>query len=243
MGCKNRLYSGLNWVFEQCHEAIILEDDCIPSPSFFDFCNALLDRYRDDGRIMGISGTSSQPPLHQGRASYYFSRYTHTWGWATWRRAWRQIDIDLKSWPQALRERWLPRILEDAAEASFWSDMFSDMHRGLIDTWDFQWLYTCWCHGGLTAVPNQNLVTNIGVGSDATHTKHDNGLLFSPAGRIDKLVHPDFVAADRETDRLFFENCVRTPGQKWWSVLKSKVALRTRLRKALGRPEMCRSSL
>nr|MBA3765731.1 glycosyltransferase family 2 protein [Acidobacteriota bacterium] len=103
LGCGARPSSGLDWVFENVAEAIILEDDCLPHPTFFPFCAELLERHRDDERVMMISGDNFQFGRKRTQYSYYFSRYTHTWGWATWRRAWRYFDREIKLWP-ALRE-------------------------------------------------------------------------------------------------------------------------------------------
>lgn len=144
------------------------------------------------------------------------------------------MDVDLDSWPQAKDERWLQRLLEDETEMKFWTGILEETRRGLIDTWDFQWLYSSWCQGGLTAVPNENLVTNVGLGSDATHTKENDGLLLRPTGRLDNLEHPNLVAADREADRSFFQQCVKPKRLDWWSALRSKFALRSRLRRALS---------
>ena len=116
LGNRRRLSSGLNWVFEQCDQAIILEDDCLPSASFFPFCSEMLNRYRDDARIMHISGDNFQDGHRSGTGSYYFSRYSLSWGWASWRRAWRHYDVALSMWPIALNEHWLAAILEDPLE-------------------------------------------------------------------------------------------------------------------------------
>ncbi len=100
MGCRNRVSSGLNWVFDTVEKAIILEDDCLPSPSFFRFCQELLTYYQDDVRVMTINGTNWQLGWKIGDGSYYFSRFNLIWGWATWRRAWTLISLYL--WEQAV---------------------------------------------------------------------------------------------------------------------------------------------
>jgi hypothetical protein len=107
LGCRRRISSGLDWVFDQCSEAIILEDDCIPCPSFFSFCSTMLNCYREDTRIMHISGDNWQNGTRRGNGSYFFSRYSLSWGWASWRRAWRYYDVGLSAWPTARKEGWL----------------------------------------------------------------------------------------------------------------------------------------
>ena len=103
LGCKRRVSTGVSWVFEQAEEAILLEDDCLPHPSFFRYCEELLERYRDDDRVMHISGDNLRFG-RRGEASYFFSRYPHVWGWASWRRAWRHYDPDLREWTMAARQ-------------------------------------------------------------------------------------------------------------------------------------------
>ena len=87
LGCKHAMSSAISWAFEKTEDLIILEDDCLPHASFFGYCDSLLDRYRNEDSVMMISGNNFQPS-RRSDASYYFSRWTHIWGWATWKRAW-----------------------------------------------------------------------------------------------------------------------------------------------------------
>ena len=116
MGCRARISTGLEWVFKNVEEAIILEDDCIPHPTFFRFCKELLARYRDDQRVMMISGNNFQMGRKWTPCSYYFSRFFHCWGWATWRRAWKHYDIDMGLWPALEDGSWLLHVLGDKAQ-------------------------------------------------------------------------------------------------------------------------------
>jgi hypothetical protein len=211
LGCQARVSSGLNWVFEQVEEAVILEDDCLPHPSFFPFCDELLERYRDDERVMAVSGDNFQFGRARTPHSYYFSRYPHIWGWASWRRAWRHYDIEMKAWP-ALRETdWLRSLTSNREEARYWRKIFDLVWSGEKSTWDYQWVFTCWARGGLTALPEVNLISNIGWGAAATHTSAG----VSPLGDIPTaemkfpLRHPERVerndAADRYTFMRVFE--------------------------------------
>jgi hypothetical protein len=206
LGCGARPSSGLNWVFENVAEAIILEDDCLPHPTFFPFCAELLERYRDDERVMMVSGDNFQFGRKRTRYSYYFSRYTHTWGWATWRRAWRYFDREIKLWP-ALRETpWLLDTLGDERAAEYWGDLFDRMDQ-MPSVWDYQWAFACWSQSGLTILPNTNLISNIGWGEDATHTKlADNPSANIPTSEmLFPLAHPPYVVRDREADQFTFE--------------------------------------
>lgn len=203
MGCKRRVSSGLDWVFGQVDEAIILEDDCLPHPTFFRFCDELLARYRDDERMMTISGVNLHLGRQRTRQSYYFSRYLHCWGWATWRRAWGHYDVEMKLWPGMRDGRWLEDILRDRRAVAYWSRMFDWTHGGRIDTWDYQWVFACWIQSGLAIVPNVNLVSNIGFGPEATHTKHmDRFANLPPHAMGFPLCHPSFVIRDDQADRI-----------------------------------------
>ena len=212
LGCKKRISSGLTWVFEQVEEAIILEDDCLPDPSFFPFCEELLAKYRYDTRIMTISGNNFQDGKSRNKDSYYFSHYNHCWGWASWRRAWQHFDIEMKSWPQLQREGWLQDMLMYQDEAKRWENTFQRVFEDHIDTWDYIWTYSCWVQSGLSILPNINLVSNIGDSGDGTHMNSPGNILFRiPVSPVQfPLKHPKFVVrnlqADRETFKLMFSN-------------------------------------
>jgi hypothetical protein len=205
LGCRARVSSGLDWVFSQCEEAIVLEDDCLPDPSFFPFCAELLERYRDDERVMMISGNNFQPEWDRSPYSYYGSAYAHIWGWASWRRAWQHYDVEMRLWP-LLRAR--AGLLEDLGERVcelYWCDIFDRTHAGAIDTWDYQWLFACRAQSGLTLIPERNLVTNIGFGAGATHTAEENHLANLPRGAIElPLRHPPYLLRDTAADRVTF---------------------------------------
>ncbi|HEX9998446.1 MAG TPA: hypothetical protein VGB45_15010 [Abditibacterium sp.] len=166
LGCKRRVSSGLDWVFENVEEAIILEDDCLPNPSFFDFCCELLEKYRDEDQIMMISGNNFQNNAVT-QDSYYYSRYTHIWGWASWRRAWAHYDVEMKMWPTFKQLNKLPFKKH---ENRHWENTFDSVWRGEIDTWDFQWQFALWDHNALSVLPTVNLVTNLGFDSRGSHT-------------------------------------------------------------------------
>jgi hypothetical protein len=203
LGCGRRVSSGLDWVFDQVPEAIVLEDDCLPDPSFFAYCDELLARYRDDPRVGLVTGTSFRTVPMRAGDSYHFSRYPMVWGWASWRRAWRHYDFRLKFWPDLKAGRWLGDLLDDPAAVRFWSRLFDRVAAGEIDTWDYQLVCSLWAQGGLTVVPRNNLVQNIGFGPDATHTtdagnageQHQVETMALP------LQHPRFVIRDAHIDR------------------------------------------
>ncbi|MCP6759831.1 MAG: glycosyltransferase family 2 protein [Fischerella sp. CENA71] len=209
LGCGRRPASGIDWVFSQVEEAIILEDDVLPSPSFFYFCQELLEYYRDDERIMLISGDNYQQGQSRTDYSYYFSKYPLTCGWASWRRAWKHYDYHMKSWPEFKQAGLLKFICLDPYEHKYWTDIFDQMYEDpeVIEAWDLQWTYTCFRQSGLCIIPNSNLISNLGFRSDATHitsaTDHRANL---PLTDIWEIQHPPFIVANREADAYEFDH-------------------------------------
>ena len=204
LGCKQGPIQAINWFFENVEAGIILEDDCLPDPSFFAFCAELLERYRDDTRIMHISGNNFQFGQMRGNASYYFSKYSHSWGWATWRRAWMEFAPAMKEFPTFVAENKIKSVPISQQAQKFWlkNFIYSDKNN---DSWDGLWMYTTWLRGGLSILPNKNLVSNIGFTSDATHTKEKSLVANLPTETITSLTHPTIFAADYEADEYTFE--------------------------------------
>jgi hypothetical protein len=203
MGCRLRISSGLDWVFSQVEEAIILEDDCLPNPSFFEFCDLLLDQYKDDDRILSISGTTFQPASRKDPNSYYFSQYPHIWGWASWRRAWKLYDVDIKSWQDIRDHQKLANLISDPQVRLYWHNKFQKIYHKKIDTWDFQLIFASFIHNGLHIIPNQNLVSNIGFNLDATHTKKRSKLADRLTNTmIFPLNNPDSISQDIKADKF-----------------------------------------
>ncbi len=204
LGCDPRISSGLNWVFETVEEAIILEDDCVPHPTFFRYCEELLERYRHDARVMNISGQNVLFGRHRTEYSYYFSRYTLCWGWASWRRAWQYFDVDVKLWPEIRDQNLIKNVLVDPYAVKVWERTVQLLYDGYLTGWDFKWMFACWLQNGFCIIPNGNLVTNIGHGSDATHTNDEkspyNNMLVEAMSF--PLKHSPFVIRNLEADKF-----------------------------------------
>lgn len=201
LGCKHRVATGLTWAFEQVEEAIVLEDDCVPDPSFFTYCEALLERFRQDERVMVVSGSNFQNGNSRSEYSYYFSKYAHCWGWATWRRAWRHFDLAMSQWEAFKAQGGPARAADSDLEANYWSDIFERESKGQIDSWAYAWMFNCWSQQGLTAIPSVNLVSNIGFDSYATHTRDPKHVLScQPTGALPELRHPPEVARHKIAD-------------------------------------------
>ena len=240
MGSRRRISLGLDRVFEEVEAAIVLEDDCLPHPSFFSFCDELLERYRDDERIWHISGGNFQRGQQRGDSSYYFSNYNHEWGWATWRRAWKHYDHEMEGWPAFRDGKCLESILDDPLEVSYWHGIFETLYtEGTPNSWAYIWKLTCWMNRGLTIIPNRNLVANIGFGDHATNTKGTGGWLAERKPEpIGPLEHPSFMARDCEADLYTFEHVY--PGNRLRKEQSRIYRLRRRFwkfrQRLLGRP-------
>lgn len=206
LGLKQRVSSGLNWVFEQVERAVILEDDCLPHPDFFEFCENLLNYYQNDERVWIITGDNFQNGHLRGNASYYFSKYNHCWGWATWRRAWKYYQGDIHFWPEwKLSADWKSKV-PNLVERGYWTKIFNEVHAGKINSWAYPWTASVWYHAGLTVTPNVNLVKNIGFGEDATHTKKGDNTLDVPIESLGELIHPRIIAQNENADNYVFQN-------------------------------------
>ncbi|GFO68499.1 hypothetical protein GMLC_20780 [Geomonas limicola] len=206
LGCKLGVSTAIDWYFSQVEEGIILEDDCLPEPSFFGYCAELLEFYRNDPQVMMISGDNFQYGRVRGEGSYYFSRFTHIWGWASWRRAWRHYDVAMSRFPAFVQQNRIEALFDQQEARDYWLYSFVRCYQGEIDTWDYQWTFALWERDGVAILPNVNLVTNIGFGPGAVHCQNSDSVLANlPTFPIGPLKHPRRVEADREADRFTFE--------------------------------------
>ncbi|CEN55996.1 hemolytic protein HlpA [Candidatus Methylopumilus turicensis] len=208
LGCKVRVSSGIDWVFEQVKEAIILEDDCLPDPTFFRFCQEMLDRYRHDLRVGMISGDNLQFGRCQNDESYYFTKYVHIWGWATWRDRWQDsYDVNLKKWPLIRDQGRIMDIVTYPYQRNYWSSIFDRIYKNKIDTWDYQWVFANWVESRINVAPNINLVSNIGFDRvDATHTTASGDESNLPTfNMLFPLNHPSSILINGDNDEFEFK--------------------------------------
>ena len=245
LGCKKRVSSGLDWIFTTVERAIILEDDCLPDPTFFRYCEELLEKYRDDERIFHISGDHFRVSGGRRPDSYYFSRFSFIWGWATWRRAWKYYDVDMNLWPLVRDGGWLRSVLgSDAAVKSF-TRTFESVYHGSLDTWDIQWGLTCWMQNGLSIRPHVNLVSNIGFDQDATHTTGKSVLGNLPTDAMAfPMDHPPLMMPDGYEDRFSPETLVtksmwRRAEAKVEGLARRALSLKTNCKPWYGRLKNC----
>ena len=214
LGCGRRIASGLDWVFDQVDRAIILEDDCLPDMSFFRFCAEILDKYQDDPRIRTITGSSFLRGKTRSRWSYYFSKFHCTWGWATWRRSWQDVDISMQNWPEVRDGGWLIDILGSRRKARFFASRFDRTYQGRLNSWTYPYQFSCWLGNGLAVTPNRNLISNVGSGEAATNVLPDAPFLHQRRDAMPfPLVHPPFVVVDRlSDDEMFRRRCLPEQG-------------------------------
>lgn len=232
LGCGKAVSSGIEWFFEHEEDGIILEDDCLPAESFFPFVSALLDRYRDEERIMHVGGSNHQRGTKRTPADYYFSRYEHVWGWGSWRRAWQKYDYEMATWRVSRDKAWLGSLFGDPRRTGgFWAGIFDEVKAGRIDTWDYQWRYTIWDHEGCAIIPEVNLISNIGFDERGTHTRDGASLDANrPLGSLRfPLSHPEASGLCDLADQ-FHEACYLPPDSPDGTVRSLVSALRRRVR-------------
>ncbi|WP_132051642.1 nucleotide-diphospho-sugar transferase [Pseudocnuella soli] len=213
LGCKHAVSSAITWFFEQEEYGIVLEDDCLPSPSFFTFCADLLEQYKDVDEIMHINGVNLQEGQIRGSGTYYLSRICHVWGWASWRRAWQKYDISMNGVEAFLESAAFNEIANYPTAKAFWSANFLPTMRGQIDTWDYQWVYSIWKNNGKCIAPNFNLIQNIGFDEAATHTKSKDPVLSNLIAHVleGAVIDPADKAVHQAADQFTFKKFCKAP--------------------------------
>jgi hypothetical protein len=215
LGCGLAESSAMLWFFKTIDEGIVLEDDTLPDPSFFAFCKELLVRYRNDESVKIIGGSNFQNGRQRGDGSYYFSNINHCWGYASWWRAWVNYDFELKELDFHEFEKLLDQRFSSGDLKNYWKKVYKRFRDGEFDTWDYQFQFTSWKTGGVCIVPNENLVTNIGFGNNATHTvSADDPLANRPLSSINKIKHPSSNIVSDKADLFLFKNYLKGLG-KW----------------------------
>ena len=197
LGCQVAVSQAISWFFDHVDEGIILEDDCVADPSFFSFCENMLNRYRNESSVGTITGNNFQSGIRRNDRSYYFSKYNHCWGWATWKRAWQKYDHEMKLESGLTDEEVILNFACSKGEVQYWKKIFRLVRSGKINSWAYRWTHSMWKHKLLTVTPQANLVENIGFGSDATHTKRKN-MMDHPA----KAISSPFDSPEKITQHI-----------------------------------------
>jgi hypothetical protein len=237
-GCRNGVSAAVTWFFDNEEEGIILEDDCLPANSFFKFCDTLLEKYRDDTRIRHITGCNLQQGKKWGDSSYYFSNRTHVWGWASWKRVWKDYDLNLNIYDDhEIKER-LKNIYEDPLVVESWLNIFNDVKAGKINSWAYPLDFVNFFNNGLVIIPNENLISNIGFGIDATHTVSMESVYANiPLAEIDEITDPVFILPEKRADLAIInrdfnieekrnkQNAIQRKIKRWFKSKFSQAAL------------------
>jgi hypothetical protein len=208
LGCRVAVSSAIDWFFENEAMGIILEDDCLPHPTFFRFCEELLELYRNDTRVMQICGSNFLKKEKNASESYYFSKYGPIWGWASWRRAWKYYDVEMKLWETIKQRNIYYNFWDTKDEILTRVDLYNRVVSGEINTWDYQWGFAKNINSGLSITPNVNLISNIGFGEDGTHVTNPQSPLANLAisSMEFPLSHPFAIYRDSKSDKMYFEN-------------------------------------
>lgn len=223
LGCKLAVSKAIDWFFENEECGIILEDDCLPNYDFFIYCQTLLKKFSNNKEIFMITGDNFQQGKIHGNYSYYFSKLTHVWGWATWKRAWAHYDVDMSFWPEFKNSSKFKNIFKSFTARRYFKSIFNEVYNGKIDTWDYQWTACVWFNNGLSITPNCNLVINIGFGPDATHTKSKNNYNPYKTNKILPITHPKEIKRNYDADLFVFNNSLNGNEMTILKILKRKI--------------------
>lgn len=207
LGCCMGVYTAINWLFENEEQGIIIEDDCIMRNSFFPFVEQMLERYADDSRIGMIDGanylTNIEVPY-----SYGFSRYKSTNGWATWRRAWKLMDLDMSWRKTVFADSIIRNMGYKAKDIRYWKYRLKAVDLNDVSAWDWQWYFTLAANNMLGIYPKHSLTTNIGFGAGATHTseKRMPACYISHKDLEFPLKHPQYIVPYKPFEEAFYHN-------------------------------------
>lgn len=231
LGCGPGVYTAINWFFEHEEQGIILEDDCVAKQSFFPYAEALLDRYKNDDRIAQISGFNEVGQAFSDN-SYIYSSYMVCWGWATWRRAWRNMDMDMKWRKTVHKDAILSNCGYKGKDYTYWKRRTEAIDSKRVSAWDYQWCFSVAAQNQLAIIPNKNLISNIGFDKDATHTGKNPFVNYNATENLSfPLKHPAYLLANLEFDKAFYTSRNRFINNIAWFFPKS---IKDAVKKAIG---------
>lgn len=203
LGCGRAVSQAITWFFDNEPEGIILEDDILPHPDFFPYCDELLDRYRDNKEIGIIAGHNHMYTNLNRESSYGFLVVPHIWGWATWRDRWALYDFNLRKLSINQLIHSLKNYGYNTSQIRFWKEIYNKMKNHAIDTWDYQWALTLIGNNKLNATPYHSMTKNIGFSANATHTTdaRPEELDLIPSA-IFPISNPELIKLDKEAECL-----------------------------------------
>jgi hypothetical protein len=216
LGCGRAVSQGITWFFDHEEEGIILEDDCLPDASFYPFCAEMLARFRDNAQVGSVSGDNFFPPALRSLEPYHFSKYVQIWGWGSWRRFWKLYDFQLEGslpeWEEIIR-----RVNPVENHAKYWIQIFKAIRSGLIDTWDYQVMFSAWRANVVHIYPGRNLIVNLGYGGDATHTNFESPLIKQQSSELIGFDTTLPVVVDSALDdATFYFRFLESLTNVWW---------------------------
>jgi hypothetical protein len=202
VGCGYGPVKAINWFFEHVDDGIILEDDCLADISFFNFCSEMLLRYKNSEEVMGVGGTNFLKNIEIVSDSYFFSKFTLTWGWATWKRAWKKFDHFITNLDQFKKSGKIQTVDRRFVFKRHWYKIFDNIEKNneYSHIWDYQWMFAVWNNNGLFILPSKNLISNIGFGDEATHTFNANHLSNTKTFDLGTMNHPLKIVQNKKAD-------------------------------------------
>jgi hypothetical protein len=204
LGTKNRVISGLDYVFKKVPNAIILEDDCVANKSFFNFSKFILNNHSTNKDIYAVTGQSFQK--FNNKDGYYYSKYSHCWGWGTWASRWKKFDKKMSFWPKWKKSKNWKNLFDDELERKYWEYIYNKTYSNQIKSWNYMWQAYVWMQNGLIATPYKNLVQNIGFGEDSTNTKDKNSNLIRKIYEIKTIkINNSYMISKKNDKNVFFD--------------------------------------
>ena len=211
-GCKLAVERGINWFFKNVESGIILEDDCIPTKSFFLFCEKLLVKYKNSN-VKVISGNNFLNNKISVKDHYYYSRFNHCWGWATWRKSWLIYDSKMKNWNKFKNSKSWNKYFANKIDKMYWEKIFDLSKKNYFDSWAYPWLFSIWYNNGCTIIPKYNLVKNIG--SKGTHNSFNSNFIFNVKKLEKKFRYPKQFELNDKADNYVMKNFFRPKNFLW----------------------------
>lgn len=225
IGLRNRISSGITWALNSEEKLIILEDDCIPSPDFFPYCTQMLEKYENDERIMCINGCNLNPMIStKYNETYFFSRYSSSWGWATWKRAWKLYDSELEGLKnQQVLKNFTYCLPHPYRSEVYWKFMLTKVQNLKIDSWSYRWMFSLWINNGLAIVPKTNLIQNIGNDNRSSNTKGKLSYINIETSPLDinSIKHPTYMVINSDYDNWLENNIYsKSPRKRFFWLIK-----------------------
>lgn len=215
-GCKIGVSKGLNWFFSKVKAGIIIEDDCIPTNDFFTFCEWSLNKYKNDKKVAGITGNNFLKNKIFLKESFYYSKYAHCWGWATWRRTWKEYDKNIKFWMKFKSSKKWENFFDDEVEKKYWEKIFNGVANNSLDSWAYPWMLCIWKNQQMIITPKKNLVLNIGFKKGATHTDSNFHNFYYKVSILKKpYILPKITKINKNADEFVFKNHYRGKNYLW----------------------------